>query len=207
MSRRTRAPYRNYRACALCGKPTRSWSRYCQPHARRLKVHGDPRAKPMRMSWLIHYAVQGRLVLDRNIQHRGLQLALQELDELLADAMRRFSDGQKLSPDYCLWLGLAQSNTAPMQILTMLVGAILYEQLAGDSAVSRKAYIHRIARAVVSLDRLKPGGRDLNATGQRLLGEFLLDRYGPLALGVLGAVKTAEQKAHERRALITAPLR
>lgn len=159
------------------------------------------------MSWLIHYAVQGRLVLDRNIQHRGLQLALQELDELLADAMRRFSDGQKLSPDYCLWLGLAQSNTAPMQILTMLVGAILYEQLAGDSAVSRKAYIHRIARAVVSLDRLKPGGRDLNATGQRLLGEFLLDRYGPLALGVLGAVKTAEQKAHERRALITAPLR
>jgi hypothetical protein len=148
-----------------------------------------------------------RRVLSRNLQHRGLQLALSEVDALLRDAAERHDAGAILAPDYVLWSGLAKANATPMDILTMVCASILYEQLGGDSARDRQAYVHRVARAVLSLDRLRPNRKDLAATGQRLLGTFLLDRYAPLALGVVDAVKVGEQRDRERQALLTSPMR
>lgn len=89
---------------------------------------------------------------------------------------------------------------------------MLYEMLSGGPAHSERAYHHRVARAVVCLDTVRArtsGGvpKDLPATGQRLLGQFLLERDGALGSSLLAKVKVAEDKDRERSALLTTPLK
>lgn len=205
-------PRTSYTACAECNKPAAPWSRFCRPHQRRLRVHGHARAKPVRFTDLLPYIVQARLVLDRNVEHRGLQLALREIEGLLADALRRHAYGERLAPDFQLWLGLAHRGVTALDVLSTFCGAVVYEQLAGDAALNEQAYHHRIARAVLSLDALKArtaGGlpKELAAQGVRALGRLLLEQYAGLAVGIVDAIRTTDQKAHERRALLTIPLR
>lgn len=205
-------PRTSYTACVECNKPTAPWSRFCRSHQRRLRVHGHARAKPVRFTDLLPYIVQARLVLDRNREHRGLKLALGEIEALLNDALRRHANEEQLAPDFVLWLGLAHKGVSALDVLSAFCGAVVYEQLAGDPALNEQAYAHRIARAVLSLDALKAktaGGlsKELGAQGLRTLGRFLLERYVALAVSIVEAIKTTDQKAHERRALLTSPLR
>ena len=122
------------------------------------------------------------------------------------------TDGARLAPDFVLWLGLAHVGVTAVDVLATFCAATAYEQLAGDPALDEQAYHHRIARAVVALDTLKAktaGGlsKDLGAQGMRTLGTFLLERYASLAVGVVESIRTADQKAQERRAALTIPLR
>lgn len=158
------------------------------------------------------YAVRVRATLANNEGHRGVQLAVAEIEALLADALRRHSAQERMSPDYLLWLDLAQRGVSGHSILSMVFGVIAYERLDGDAALNELAYQHRVARAVMALGARKgrtSGGtpKDLPATGQRMLGRFLLERYSALAVGVVDAIKTTDRKAQERRALLTMPLR
>lgn len=209
---RPRRPSRPYAACGVCSAPPAPWSRFCRSHQRRLRVYGHARAKPVRLAWLIHYAVKARDVLDRNAEHRGLQLALSEIDDLLHDALNRDACGEQLGPDFQLWLGLAHKSVTALDVLTMFCAALLYEQLSNDPAINERAYHHRVARAVVCLDSLKGRSssgqpKDLAATGQRALGRFLVDRYGALGARLVATIQLAEERERERLALISTPLK
>jgi hypothetical protein len=149
--------------------------------------------------------------MDRNRDHRGIKLAVAEVEALLSGALRRHADEEPMAPDLTLWCGLAHRGVTGYDVLSMVFGAIAFESLGGSAALDQRAYEHRIARAVLSLDALKgrtSGGtpKDLAATGQRMLGRFLLDRYSPLAVGIVDQIKTNDQKAHARYALLTLPL-
>jgi hypothetical protein len=153
-----------------------------------------------------------RPILGRNADHRGLQLALQEIDALLSDVLRRAANGELLAPDFQLWLGLAHKGVTALDVLPMFGAALLYEQLSGDASRNETAYHHRVARVVVCLDKLKDktaGGlpKDLAATGQRKLGRFLIERYSALGVGLLAKIKAADEKARERWALLAKPLK
>jgi hypothetical protein len=161
---------------------------------------------------LIHYASKARPILERNIaEHRGLQLAINEIDGLLNDALSRAARGEILAPDYRLWLNLAHAGVTPLGIITMFSAALLYEALENDTALSEQNYHHRIARAVMCLDKLKArtaGGcpKELDATGQRQLGRFLLGRFGGLGTSLLTKVRADEEKDRERWAAMAKPL-
>jgi hypothetical protein len=152
------------------------------------------------------------VILDRNEDHRGIQLAIKEIESLLEDALRRHANQEAMAPDYLLWLGLARQGVTGYHVLSMVFGAVAYESLAGDASLNEQAYQHRVARAVLAMDALKgrtAGGtpKELGARGQRMLGRFLLDRYAPLAVGVVHQIKENDQRARTRYALMTLPLR
>lgn len=209
---RSKRPHTGYARCVHCAKPTAPWSRHCRSHQRRLRVHGHPLARPVSIGDILPYVARVRMVLDRNMEHRGIKLAVSEIEALLEDALRRDAEQEPLSPDYRLWVGLAHRGVTGLDVLQMVLGMVAYEGLAGDSALDEQAYIHRVARAVIALDALKErtvGGnaKELSATGQRKLGRFLLDRYAALAVGVVEQLKANDQKAHARYAVLTLPLR
>lgn len=209
---RSQRPRTSYSRCAECSRTAVPWSRHCRSHQRRLRVHGHPRAQPVALGDLLPFVARARVVMDRNKAHRGIQLAVEEVEALLEDALRRHAANEPLAPDFLLWCSLAHRGVTAHDVLSMVFGAIAYESLAGDAALSELAYIHRVARAVLALDSLKgktAGGtpKELGATGQRMLGRFLIERYSPLAVGIVDQIKTSDQKAHARYALLTLPLR
>lgn len=204
---RDRMPYRHYKVCAECPKPVTHWSRFCKGHARRLQVYGHARAKPVRHAKLIDYAAKAVVILDKNAHHEGVQLALGEIEGLLNDAREQAMSGQTLAPDYALWLGLAQRAITARLILAMVCAAVLYEHLSDDPAIDKQAYEHRVARAVLMLGVLKPKRRDLPAGPQRVIGRMLIDRYSPLVVNVLIAVRAAERERRQRHDALAAPLK
>lgn len=152
-----------------------------------------------------------RVILETNKDHRGVKLAVAEVEALLDAALRRHADEVPMAPDHLLWLGLAHKGVTGVDVLGMMFGAVAFECLGGSAAIDQCAYQHRVARAVLALDALKgrtAGGtpKELPAIGQRMLGRFLLERYAVLAVGVVEQLKANDQKAHERYALLTLPL-
>jgi hypothetical protein len=211
--RRTARAPSPYKRCAVdeCGRVPAPFSRYCLGHARRLKTYGHPKGRPLPFSTLLHYVGRVRPVLERNAGHPGVQLASRELDALLADALRRAGDGETLAPDMKLWAELALNGATSTHVLSLFCAVLAHESLGSDTALSELAHVHRVARAVLSLGRLKPlssGGvaRDLGARGQRAVGRFMLDRYSPIATNVIRAIESSQQANVERYAALTAPL-
>lgn len=208
---RNKRPHTGYARCVHCAKPTAPWSRYCRSHQRRLRVHGHPLARPVPLRDLLPFVVRVRAVLERNREHRGIQLAVREIEALLEDALRRDAEQEPMAPDYVLWAGLAHRGVTAFDVLGMVFGAVAYESLGGNAALDQCAYQHRVARAALALDALKgrtSGGtpKELGATGQRKLGQFLLAQYSALAIGVVDQIKGSDQKARARYGLMTLPL-
>lgn len=175
-------------------------------------MHGHPLGRPVPFRALLPFVARARVVLDKNREHRGVQLAIAEVEALLNEALRKHAAQERMAPDFALWCGLAHRGVTGFDVLSMVFGAVAYDSLAGDASLDERAYQHRVARAVLALDALKArtvGGtrKELGAIGQRMLGRFLLDRYAPLAVGVVQQIKDADQKANARYALLTSPLR
>jgi hypothetical protein len=210
--RTTRAPS-PYKRCAVaeCGKTPATWSRHCFSHSRRLKTYGHPKARPLPVSTLLHYVARVRPILERNKDHPGVRLASREVDALLADALNRAGRGEILSADMKLWSDMALNGATSSHVLALFCAVLANESLGTDTALSELAHVHRVARAVLSLGRLKPlsaGGvpKDLAARGQRAVGRFMLDRYSPIAANVIKAIESSQRAAVDRHAALTAPL-
>ncbi|WP_289298269.1 hypothetical protein [uncultured Reyranella sp.] len=190
---------------AGCGQLRTRRGRYCRPHARRLNAFGNPNGRHLRKEAVSDYVAQARRILLANIEHEGVSLAIKELQGVLTDASERATNGLALTRTDQHWSRLAAHNVAPLDILSVAAGVILYDRADPRFFARNNSYVFAIARAVLGL--APRGDMPMGSQTLQAIGGHVVERYSALILSVERAANQTAAHEEARGKAMSTPMR
>lgn len=187
-----------------CGRPRLRRGRFCRHHARRLNQYGSVSGKPIPKASLLHFATKAGRVLQANSDHDGVRLATRELTNLLDDASTSVRAGGPVDRQSKEYARLASYAVAPLHILAMVTAVALFDADEPQWLRDAKSYRFAVARAVINLAPRK--GEDVGSRTIAAMGDYLVDRYAPLAASIVLAIKQGEENEKRRHDAMATPM-
>lgn len=180
-------------AAAGCGRPTRTWSRFCSNHARRIYRTGDPNGRILTAKELRPHRELAETFLDRRKDHPAVVAAEEWAAALLNDNVRL--------PERVLghMARLREGDTSAREILVAILAVYGVSEQYPNAHVSSRAEFTNLGRAVM---RLRPYPQAQTAKGQRYavppagrdaaaLGEVVAKEAGAWAMTFWRSINTA----------------